>query len=82
MHPGSNLVTTREVLAEEAALLETVKAGQGVYAEIGCGGQLSAVGQNRPLVVEIKGFKTSHFLEHKRSSGLPGCRTNGACPIS
>ena len=39
MHPGSNLVTTREVLAEEAALLETVKAGQGVYAEIGCGGQ-------------------------------------------
>jgi hypothetical protein len=26
---------------------------------------LSAVGQNRPLMVEIKGFKTSHFLEHK-----------------
>jgi conjugative relaxase-like TrwC/TraI family protein len=39
VRPGSNLVTTREVLAEEAALLETVKAGQGGYAELGCGGQ-------------------------------------------
>jgi AAA domain-containing protein len=37
--PGSNLVTTREVLAEEAALLAAVKAGQGAYAELGCGGQ-------------------------------------------
>ena len=29
VRPGADLVTTREVLAEEAALLETVKAGQG-----------------------------------------------------
>jgi hypothetical protein len=28
VRPGSDLVTTREVLAEEAALLATVKAGQ------------------------------------------------------
>src|SRR5271166_6229007 len=26
---------------------------------------LSAVGQNQPLKVEIRGFKTSHFLEQK-----------------
>ena len=39
VRPGSNLVTTLEVLAEEAALLATVKAGQGGYAELGCGGQ-------------------------------------------
>ena len=39
VRPGSDLVTTREVLAEEAALVETVKAGQGGYAELGCGGQ-------------------------------------------
>jgi hypothetical protein len=35
VRPGSGLVTTREVLAEEAALLATVKAGQGGYAELG-----------------------------------------------
>src|SRR5271165_6098119 len=28
-------------------------------------GDLSAVGQNQPLKVEIRGFKTSHFLEQK-----------------
>ena len=39
VRPGSNLVTTPEVLAEEAALLAAVKAGQGGYAELGCGGQ-------------------------------------------
>jgi hypothetical protein len=39
VRPGSDLVTTREVLAEEAALLAAVKAGQGGYAELGCGGQ-------------------------------------------
>jgi hypothetical protein len=39
VRPGSDLVTTREVLAEEAALLAAVKAGQGAYAELGCGGQ-------------------------------------------
>jgi hypothetical protein len=33
------LVTTHEVLAEEAALLETVKAGQGQHEELGRGGQ-------------------------------------------
>src|SRR5271168_4996915 len=27
--------------------------------------KLSAVSQNQPLMVEIKGFKTSHFLEQK-----------------
>jgi conjugative relaxase-like TrwC/TraI family protein len=36
---GADLVTTREVLAEEAALLETVKAGRGGYPELSCGGQ-------------------------------------------
>src|SRR5271166_5314039 len=39
VRPGSNLVTTPEVLAEEAALLAAVKAGQGGYAELGYGGQ-------------------------------------------
>jgi conjugative relaxase-like TrwC/TraI family protein len=39
VRPRSDLVTTREVLAEEAALLATVKAAQGGYAELGCGGQ-------------------------------------------
>jgi hypothetical protein len=33
---GADLVTTREVLAEEGALLANVKAGQGAYAELGC----------------------------------------------
>ena len=33
------LVTTHEVLAEQAALLETVKAGQGQHEELGRGGQ-------------------------------------------
>ena len=33
---------------------------------------VSAVGQNRPLVVEIKGFKTSHFLEHKAAPRICG----------
>jgi hypothetical protein len=37
VRPGSDLVTTPEVLAEEAALLAAVKAGQGGYAELGCG---------------------------------------------
>ncbi|MGA8654565.1 MAG: AAA family ATPase [Chthoniobacterales bacterium] len=36
---GPNLITTREVLAEEAALLETVKTGQGKYEELGSGGR-------------------------------------------
>jgi conjugative relaxase-like TrwC/TraI family protein len=39
VRPGSGLVTTREVLAEEAALLAAVNAGQGGYAELGRGGQ-------------------------------------------
>src|SRR6516164_8853984 len=39
VRPGSDLVTTREVLAEEASLLAVVKAGQGGYPELGCGGQ-------------------------------------------
>ena len=39
VRPGSNLITTPEVLAEEAALLATVKAGQGGYEELGCGGE-------------------------------------------
>jgi hypothetical protein len=34
-----NLLTTREVLAEEATLLETVKAGQGQYDELGRGSE-------------------------------------------
>ena len=38
VRPGSGLVTIREVLAEEAALLAAVKAGQGGYPELGCGG--------------------------------------------
>jgi conjugative relaxase-like TrwC/TraI family protein len=33
------LITTREVLTEEKALLETVKAGQGQHEELGRGGQ-------------------------------------------
>jgi hypothetical protein len=36
---SGELVTTHEVLAEEAALLETVKAGQGQHEELGRGGQ-------------------------------------------
>ena len=39
VRPGSGVVTTREVLAEEAALLAAVKAGRGGCAELGCGGQ-------------------------------------------
>ena len=34
--------------------------------------ELSAVGQNRPLMVEIKGFKTSHFLEHETAPRICG----------
>jgi conjugative relaxase-like TrwC/TraI family protein len=34
-----DLITTHEVLAEEASLLETAKAGQGRHAELGRGGQ-------------------------------------------
>jgi hypothetical protein len=33
---------------------------------------LSAVSQNRPLMVEIKGFKTSHFLEHETAPRICG----------
>jgi hypothetical protein len=29
---------------------------------------LSAVGQNQPVMVEIKGIKTSHFMEQKTAS--------------
>jgi hypothetical protein len=46
-------------------------------------GQVSAVTQNRPLMVEIKGFKTSHFKESKIA---PRDRKNlglgGACRLS
>ena len=38
MRAGNNLVTTREVLAEEIELLEAVQAGCGQYEEIGRGG--------------------------------------------
>ena len=37
VRPGVNLVTTREVLAEEMALLAAVKAGRGAYSEVGSG---------------------------------------------
>src|ERR1700687_3107041 len=33
---------------------------------------VSAVSQNRPVMVEIKGFKTSHFLEHKTAPRICG----------
>jgi conjugative relaxase-like TrwC/TraI family protein len=39
LRPGSGLVTTREVLGEEGALLAAVKAGQRRYAELGGGCQ-------------------------------------------
>ena len=45
--------------------------------------RMSAVGQNRPLVVEIKGFKTSHFLEHKTAPlECPDAGPMGACRMS
>jgi len=46
---------------------------------------VSAVSQNRPVVVEIKGFKTSHFLEHKtapRIRGNAGPMGHVECPES
>jgi hypothetical protein len=47
--------------------------------------EVSAVGQNQPAVVEIRGFKTSHFLERKTSpvSGPSGARLGDVqCPQS
>jgi len=43
------------------------KAGAFRHGEV-----MSAVGQNRPLVVEIKGFKTSHFLKRKQLLWIGG----------
>ena len=39
VRPGANLVTTRELLAEETALLAAVKAGHGAYSEVGSDSQ-------------------------------------------
>ena len=43
-----DLITTHEVLAEEASLLETAKAGQGRHEELGRGGQWKFLS---PLVI-------------------------------
>jgi hypothetical protein len=51
LRPGNNLVTTREVLDEEIALLKAVQAGRGQHEEIGCGGKwpfLSALVEANP----------------------------------
>jgi hypothetical protein len=49
LRAGDNLLTTREVLAEEIALLEAVQAGRGKHEEMGRGGKWSLLS---PLVEE------------------------------
>jgi hypothetical protein len=45
--------------------------------------QLSAIGQNRPVIIEIKGPKTSHFKKNKTAPrDREENRFNGACRIS
>ena len=52
-----------------SAFRDARKKGHELIRAGGQGGHLqpilSAVGQKRPLVVEIKGFKTGHFWEQK-----------------
>jgi len=49
LRAGDNLLTTREVLAEEIAFLEAVQAGRGKHEEMGRGGKWSFLS---PLVEE------------------------------
>jgi hypothetical protein len=73
------LLAQQMVLLQESAArnvgVRTLRENQTCAGEHSmkhwCGIHLSAVTQNRPLVVEIKGFKTSPYLVVKQPWSAP-----------
>jgi hypothetical protein len=84
------LLAQQTVLLQESAArnvgVRTIRENQTCAEEHSmkhwCGIDLSAVTQNRQLKVEIKGFKTGHYMGVKQSWSARNCGAGGTWGMS